>query len=98
MSTTLQISDKAWIAYLEILEWYTEIHSSLGIKFSDEYIYTIKKIYQNPTHYTFVAPNIRRCLFPKMQCMILYEFENNTIISDIFMDIKNIKSLLSKIK
>jgi len=89
MSTTLQISDKAWIAYLEILEWYTEIHSSLGIKFSDEYIYTIKKIYQNPTHYTFVAPNIRRFLFPKMQCMILYEFENNTIIILLVKDTRS---------
>jgi hypothetical protein len=89
MSITLQISDEAWIAYLKLLEWYCEIDLSLGMKFSDEYISTIKKIYQNPTHYSFIAPNIRRCLFPKMQCMLLYEFENNTIIILLVKDTRS---------
>ena len=89
MSITLQISDEAWIAYLKLLEWYTEIDLNLGIKFSDEYIDTIKRVYQNPTHYSFIAPNIRRCLFPKMQCMVLYEFENNTIVVLLVKDTRS---------
>ena len=89
MSSILQISNEAWITFLELLEWYAEIDSSLGIKFSNEYLSTIKRINQNPTHYTFVAPNIRRCLFPKMQCMVLYEFEKNTIVVLLVKDTRS---------
>ena len=89
MSSILQISNEAWITYLELLEWYAEIDTSLGIKFSNEYLSTINRIYQNPTHYTFVAPNIRRCLFPKMQCMVLYEFEKNTIVVLLVKDTRS---------
>jgi hypothetical protein len=89
MSISLQISDEAWNAYINLLEWYTEIDLSLGLKFSNEYISTIKRLHQNPTHYSFIAPNIRRCLFPKMQCMILYEFENNIIVILLVKDTRS---------
>ena len=79
MLITLQISDAARISYLELLQWYDEIDTKLSIQFADEYFQTLNKILQHPTHYSFIALNIRRCLFPKMKCMILYEFKNNIV-------------------
>jgi len=79
MLNTLLISDKAQIVYWELLEWYGKIDIRLSIQFADEYFQTLNKILQYPTHYSFIAPNIRRCLFPKMNCMILYEFEDGIV-------------------
>ncbi len=89
MSITLQISNEATISYFELLEWYAEIDLELSKKFSEEYIFTLNRIQQNPRSYTFIAPNIRRCLFPKMHCMVLYEINDNGILVLLLKDTRS---------
>ena len=79
MLITLQISEEAKISYLNLLDWYAEIDIKLSIKFADEYLATLKKIKQNPTHYSFINNKFRRYLFSKLHCMIIYKFEKNIV-------------------
>lgn len=74
----------------DLVNWYEDIHTSLGEKFRNEYELTLKKMIKNPTHFSYISKQLRRCRFPKIRAMIIYKFENN------FIEILSIKDTRSK--
>ena len=64
---------------IDLFHWYCEVDFNLGLKFIDEYKTTLKKVSTHPTHYSFVAPKLRRCHFDKMNCIIVYSFKKDII-------------------
>jgi len=90
MSITLQISRKANEEYLELLEWYGEIDIILVQKFADDFFTTLNRLNKQPTHYSFIAPNLRRIPFLKFQTMIIYQFKDNII------NVLSVKDMRSK--
>lgn len=92
MSITIQISPKAKEEYLTMLEWYGEIDVQLVQKFADDFFSTLNRLNKNPTHYSFIAPNLRRIPFQKFQTMIIYQFKDNII------NVLSVKDMRSKPK
>jgi hypothetical protein len=73
------ITDIAERNVADLYDWYSNIDFNLGLKFIYEYKKALHRVSSNPTHYSFIAPNLRRCSFNKMHCMIIYKVNINII-------------------
>lgn len=87
------ITDIAERNVTDLYDWYSNIDFNLGLKFIDEYKEALYRVSKNPTHYSFIAPNLRRCSFNKMNCMIIYKV-NETAIQ--ILSIKDTRSKPNK--
>ena len=80
MSYALNIQSEAIIDIQSASEWYEIQKAGLGFEFIEEVENGFEKICYHPQYYTFVTDNLRRIKIRRFPYLIIYEFENETVI------------------
>ena len=65
--------------FFNVIEYYEECQTGLGLRFSEEIYATIKRICEHPYAWTEIDKKTRRCLTNKFPYGILYRIAENEI-------------------